>query len=138
MKVIKFLSQVVAALIYTPLYTSIMYLAITIPFAWIMSLSMSWWMMLIVYIIFGGIVEGLIVLLQTIGMIPFTWIAKNNKVSFWLALGLCVILSIRNMTYVWQAFSEHGTVAIIVAIIAIGMLIQFVIGSASSLSLIHI
>lgn len=62
MKAIKFIGQVLASLVYTPLYTGIMYVAIVLPAAWI--LSLSFWKMVVAFIVFGGFIEGLIHVLQ--------------------------------------------------------------------------
>ncbi len=123
----KYLGQILSAIVYTPLYTGIMYLAIAYPFSWVMSLS--FWKMVVAILVLGGLIEGLIASLQTFAMMPFAWIVKNNKVSFALSTGLCVILPICNIVSLWRAFLGHGAFGVVVAIILSIMLLQFVYGS---------
>lgn len=131
MKVMKSLGQVLAALIYTPLYTGIMYVAILLPFSWVMSLS--FWKMIIAFIVLGGLIEGLITFLQMVGLMPFAWIVKNNKFAFGISTGLCVLFPILNIISLWRSFLGHGTMGVIIAIVLSLMLIQFVYGSVLSL-----
>jgi hypothetical protein len=66
MKAIKYLSQILAALIYTPLYTGIMYFVIVFPVLWIVHLST--WKMIVAFIFLGAILEGIISILQVLGL----------------------------------------------------------------------
>lgn len=127
----KYLGQILAAMLYTPLYTGVMYMAILLPFSWITSLP--FWKMVVAILFLAGLVEGLIAILQTIGLIPFAWIVKNNKVSFGLSIGLCVIFPILNVISLWRVFLQHGAMGIITAIILTGMFLQFVYASVLSL-----
>lgn len=127
----KYFGQILTAMLYTPLYTGIMYMAILLPFSWVMSLS--FWKMVVAILFFGGLIEGLIAVLQTIGLMPFAWIVKNNKVSFWLSVGLCVIFPILNVISLWRVFLQHSTMGVITAIILTIMFLQFVYGSVLSI-----
>lgn len=127
----KYLGQILAAMLYTPLYTGVMYVAILLPFSWVMSLS--FWKMIIAIVVLGGLIEGLITFLQMVGLMPFAWIVKKNKVSFWLSVGLCVIFPILNVISLWRVFLQHETIGIITAIILTIMFLQFVYGSILSL-----
>ncbi len=124
MKAIKFLGQVLAALIYTPIYTGIMYAAIALPLGWIMSLS--FWKMIFAIIVLGGLIEGLIAFLQMVGLFPFAWIIKGNKVSFWLSTGLSVLFPVLNIISLWGFLLAYGTTGVVFAIIVSIMLIQFI------------
>lgn len=127
----KYLGQVLSALVYTPIYTGIMYFAIVFPVSWV--LSLSFWKMIIAFLVLGGIIEGLIVGLQTLGLFPFAWIVKNNKVAFGISTGLCVIFPILNIIAIWREFIGYGAVGIIASIIITLMLLQFIYGSVISL-----
>lgn len=127
----KYLGQILTAILYTPLYTGAMYLAILLPFSWVMSLS--FWKMVVAILFLGGLIEGFIAVLQTIGLMPFIWIVKNNKVSFWLSVGLCIIFPILNVISLWRVFLHYGTMGVITAIILTIMFLQFVYGSVLSL-----
>lgn len=131
MKAVRYLGQVLAALVYTPLYTGVMYMAILLPFSWVMSLS--FWTMIVAFIVLGGLIEGLIAFLQMVGLMPFAWIVKRNKAALWISTGLCVIFPILNIISLWRMFLGHGTVGIVAAVILSIMFIQFVCGSVLSL-----
>lgn len=131
MDCIKKIGQILASLIYTPLYTCIMYMAIVIPIVWIVTLS--FWKMLAVLIIFSGILEGLVLLLQFLGLMPFSWIVRENKVSFWISVILCICLPICNVISLWKILLEHGDSGIVAAILMTLMFIQFIYGSILSL-----
>lgn len=127
----KYLGQVLSALIYTPIYTGIMYFAIVFPVSWV--LSLSFWKMIIAFLILGCIIEGLIGGLHILGLFPFAWIVKNNKVAFSISTGLCVIFPILNIIAIWREFIGHGTIGIIASIVITLMLLRFIYGSVISL-----
>lgn len=131
MRILKFSTQLLAALVYTPLYTGIMYMAILLPFSWIMSLP--FWKMIVAFVVLGGLIEGLIAFLQMVGLMPFAWIVKRNKAALWVSTGLCVIFPILNIVSLWRMFLGHGTVGVVAAVILSIMFIQFVCGSVLSL-----
>ena len=124
MKVLKGIGQILASLVYTPLYTGIMYLVIVLPTIWIITLS--FWKMLLAIVVLGGIIEALITLLQALGLLPYSWITKNNKVAYVTSIILCVVLPLYNIFKLWSIMLEYGTLGIIVAIILSGLLLQFV------------
>lgn len=132
MKAIKFIGQVLASLVYTPLYTGIMYVAIVLPAAWI--LSLSFWKMVVAFIVFGGFIEGLIHVLQMIGLLPFAWIVKNNKFAFGLSALLCILGPLWNIVQIWRFFPEYGTAGFVASFIFTLMIVQFVFGSIVTLT----
>lgn len=124
MKVLKYLGQLVAALIYTPLYTQIMYLVTAIPVIWIATLS--FWKMVMALIIVSAIIEGVIVALQILGLMPYAWISKGNKVAMGISVTICTLLTLYNIYKVWSILLQYGGAsAIIIAIIISGLLLQF-------------
>lgn len=124
MKVLKGIGQILASLVYTPLYTGIMYLVIVLPTIWIITLS--FWKMLLAIVVLGGIIEALITLLQALGLLPYSWITKNNKVAYVTSIILCVVLPLYNIFKLWSSMLGHGTLGIIVALILSGFLLQFI------------
>ena len=124
MKVLKGVGQILASLVYTPLYTGIMYLVIVLPTIWIITLS--FWKMLLAIVVLGGIIEALITLLQALGLLPYSWITKNNKVAYVTSIILCVVLPLYNIFKLWSSMLGHGTLGIIVALILSGFLLQFI------------
>lgn len=124
MKAIKYLSQILAALIYTPLYTGIMYLVIVFPVLLIVHLTT--WKMMLAFIFLGGILEGIIYFLQVIGIVPFTWIVRNNRVSLWISVAVCVLLPLYNIVSLFMILSKYGGFGIFTAIVLTGILLQFI------------
>lgn len=131
MTALKYIRQILSALIYTPIYTGIMYFVIVLPAIWI--LSLSFWKMILLLIILGGIVEGIISLLQTFGLLPYTWIVKDNRVSLWISIVLCVIFPLLNIYSLWKHLYGQGTWGIVAAVILSFLLLQFVYGSVLAL-----
>ena len=91
MKALKYIGQILTALLHTPLYTGIMYFVIVFPTMWIITLST--WKMILAFILLGGIIEGVISLLQVLGLMPFAWIVKHfGCQSFSVSYCLCTTL----------------------------------------------
>lgn len=131
MKIIKGLGQILASIIYTPIYTALMYLVIVFPLSWIMSLS--FWKMLLAFIVLGGVIEFCIILLQTIGLLPYKWIVKDNKVALVLSILLCVVLPLFNVYALWNSLLGQGTFAVVVAIVLTAALLHFIFVSVSGI-----
>lgn len=131
MKILKYLAQSLAALIYTSLYTGIMYLVIVLPFVRIVTLSK--WKMIIAILVFGGIIEGIVISLQALGIMPFKWIVKTNRLALGISMMLCVLLPLYNIYNLWQICVGYSTWGVVTAIILSGMMLQFVIGSLTGI-----
>ena len=127
MKALKIIGQILSSLVYTPLYTGIMYLAIVLPTMWIISLST--WKMIIAFIFLGGIIEGVIAILQVLGLMPFAWIVKNNRISFGISVSLCILFPIFNVVMLWRILLGYGGWGIFAALLLTGLFLQFVYGS---------
>lgn len=127
MKTLKYITQILTALVYTPIYTGIMYLAIVFPVMWIISLST--WKMILALIVLSGLIQGIIMMLQTLGSLPYTWIVKENKTSLVISIGLCAILPLYNIYSVWRILLGNGTWAFIAGVIITFMILQFVLTS---------
>lgn len=132
MHVIKYIAQVLSSLIYTPIYTGLMYIIICFPTMWILELPL--WKMILAFIFFGGIVvEGIICLMQTIGLLPFAWIIKSNKTSFVISIILCIIPPILNIISIWMVCVKYGARGFGAATMLSILLLQFIYGSISAL-----
>lgn len=127
MRAIKYLAQILTALVYTPIYTGVMYLAIVFPVTWIISLST--WKMILALLFLSGLIEGIIMLLQMLGLLPYSWIVKDNKISLAISVGLCVVLPLYNIYSVWRIIWGHGSWAIVAGLIITFMILQFVLTS---------
>lgn len=127
----KYLLQILSALLYPLLYTGLMYLVILIPLTWILSLSIGW--MIVAYVVFGGLIEGAIVLMNSFGLAPFIWINKKNKVSTFISIALCVLFSVWNVISVWGIYSDHGARGVIAAIVFTLLMLQFAVISVVSM-----
>lgn len=124
MKALKYIGQILTALLHTPLYTGIMYFVIVFPTMWIITLST--WKMILAFILLGGIIEGVISLLQVLGLMPFAWIVKNNKFAFWLSIILCILLPLYNIVALWKILLGHGGWGIFAAIVLTLLFVQFI------------
>lgn len=120
----KYLGQLLAAFLYTSLFTGIMYLIITIPLAFVISLP--WWGMLLIILIGGGILEGLIEILGTLGLIPYAWITDNNMLATWISIIIAVLNVGINIYHLWAFLLGQGTWAIIFGVVATALLLQFI------------
>ena len=100
-----------------------MYFAIILPLAYIVTLP--WWAMIIVIFLVGGVIEGLISLLIAVGTIPYIWIVKKNAVALVIASIVAIFNIGCNILKLWQVSLGNGFWAILFAIIATGMLLQF-------------
>lgn len=127
MKTLKAIGQVLSSLVYTYVYTWLMYLILIFPLTWILSLNTK--IMILVLILFGGIIQALIMLAQTFVMLPYAWIVKNNKAALYLSIALILILFIRWDVNIWQNMLGLGTSAIVVAVIATVFIIEAIIMS---------
>lgn len=128
MNTLKYIGQILASIVYTPLFTGIMYLAISLPIAWIASLSIGW--MILAIAVYIGINEILLITLHSLGMIPYGWILDDNKISFVISLILCILLPLNNIVQLWTTpICEERTTRIILSVIMTGGLLHFIIGT---------
>ena len=120
----KYFGQILASLVYTCLFTGLMYLIITIPLAFIITLP--WWGILLFILIGGGIIEGIIHIFGTLGVAPYMWIAKYNSVSTTIAILLVLFNVGCNIYRLWVSLMGQGTWAIIFGVVATVLLLQFI------------
>ncbi|MBO4588405.1 MAG: hypothetical protein J5711_05835 [Bacteroidales bacterium] len=122
MKTIKQIGQVLAAIVYTCLYTGLVYLIIVLPMAWYLSLSTK--MMILVFVFLGGILEYLLIGLNVFLLMPYGWIVKNNIVALIVSLVLVITNFVLNDIMVWRSTYEYGTTGIIIAIVITLLIVQ--------------
>lgn len=122
MKMLKEIGQVLAAIIYTCLFTGLIYLITVLPVAWLMSLSTK--MMILVLLLIGGLLQGVIFGLQVLLMMPFYWIVKNNLVALIISIGLTVFNLVANDVRVWQSVAGQGGAAIVAGVIITGLIVE--------------
>lgn len=133
----KKLAQVLSVLIYTPFYTGVVYLAIVLPIGLLSTLS--FWKMVIASIVFTGLIHGIIALVQSFGLMPFSWIVKGNKVALCAASVLCALFPALNILQLWQSLLRQaataGTaVAVVIIVVAVVITINLVLFAYSSIT----
>lgn len=135
MSALKFLGQILASVVYTFIYTGIMYLVIVFPLAYIISLP--WWGILLVMMFFGGLLQGLIHILAGSGMLPYMWIVNKNIVATIISVVLILINVGSNMIRVWSAIGGGGTWAFIFGLAVSVLLIEFIVMSIFGITAIY-
>lgn len=79
MKVVKYIAQIISALLYTGLFIGIVNLLIVFPIAWYLSLSTFW---KVVIFLFGTTtIISVISAVVSLSTLPYRWICKENIVS---------------------------------------------------------
>lgn len=135
MSALKFLGQILASVVYTSIFTGIMYLVIVFPLAYIISLP--WWGILLVMMFFGGLIQGLIHILAGSGMLPYMWIVNKNIVATIISVVLILINVGSNMIRVWSAIGGGGTWAFIFGLAVSVLLIEFIVMSIFGITAIY-
>lgn len=127
MKAIKSIGQVLAAIIYTNLYTGLLYLITVTPVAWILTLKPI--VMILLIILLGGIIQGIIIGAQTLIMVPYVWIVKKNIVALAISIGFMLFNLVRSGVRLWQCNMGQGTWATIILIVISILILEALIGS---------
>lgn len=135
MSALKFLGQILASVVYTSIFTGIMYLVIVFPLAYIISLP--WWGILLVMMFFGGLIQGLIHILAGSGMLPYMWIVNKNIVATIISVVLILINVGSNMIRVWSAIGGGGSWAFIFGLAVSVLLIEFIVMSIFGITAIY-
>lgn len=94
MKALKSIGQVLAAVIYTCIFTGLLYMILVLPLAWLLTLKPV--VLILVLVILGGFLQFVVFGLQTLLMVPYAWIVKNNVVALVISVGLMIFNLIRN------------------------------------------
>lgn len=136
MKALKAIGQVLAAVIYTCIFTGLLYMILVLPLAWLLTLKPV--VLILVLVMLGGLLQFVIFGLQTLLMLPYAWIVKNNVVALVISVGLMIFNLIRNDVAVWQSMLGQGrsavVIAVIITILNVEALIMSVVGVISTYS----
>ena len=131
MKALKAIGQVLAAVLYTCVFTGLLYLVLVMPLAWVLTLKPFW--MVVVILLLGGILQGLIIMAQTFLMMPYVWIVKGNVVALVISIGLLLFNLGRSDVLVWQSSTGHGFWPIVFAVIATVLIVEAIAGTIPNL-----
>lgn len=115
MKELKVIGQVLAAIAYTCIFTGLLYMILVLPLAWLLTLRPV--VLILVLFLLGGFLQFVIFGLQTLLMMPYAWIVKNNVVALVISVGLMLFNLIRSDVRVWQSLLGQGSSAIVIAVI---------------------
>lgn len=124
MNELKVIGQFLAAIVYTCIFTGLMYVILVFPLAWFLSLSTK--TMILVGIFLGGAIEALLFGLQFLLMMPYAWIVKKNIVSLVVSIGLILFNMTMNDINVWKTTASYGTEGVVVAVIITLIIVQTV------------
>ena len=130
MKALKAIGQVLAAIVYTCIFTGLLYMILVLPLAWLLTLRPV--VLILVLVMVGGLLQFVIFGLQTLLMMPYTWIVKNNVVALIISVGLMIFNLIRNDVAVWQSLLGQGRSAVVIAVIITILIAEALIFSVFS------
>ncbi len=68
MKTLKSIGQILAAIVYTCIFTGLLYIILVLPLAWLLTLNTK--VMILLLIILGGLLQALIFGAQVLLMMP--------------------------------------------------------------------
>lgn len=128
MKELKVVGQVLAAIVYTCIFTGLLYLITVLPLAWFLTLHPV--VLILVLVFLGGFLQFVVFGLQTLLLMPYAWIVKNNVVALVISVGLIFFNIIRNDVAVWKAMLGQGRSAIVIAVIITLLLAEVLFTSA--------
>ena len=107
MKKFNYIGQLLAALVYTPIYMYLIYLLLYLTSGWIVTLNIG--IVIILTLVFGGLAIGLFLLLQKIILYPYRWITHKNLPATAVSSALCVLIFGYDVYRLWDLFLEYGT-----------------------------
>ena len=135
MKVVNYILQIIAALLYSGIFSWLVVIAIAVPTGYI--LSLPWWAIILVFFVFGGIwdlIDGVINLLIGLITLPYAWIVKNNTVSLVISILTILIYFTSDIIKMWKNLADGTWNTIVLIIITLSLagvgiaLIRFLIG----------
>lgn len=124
---LKYILQVVSAILYTNIFTALIYLITVIPYGWF--LTLKGWVMFLIILLGGGILFGIISLAKTFALLPYGWIVKKNVVALVATVGFLLFNFSRSLFLLWKTNAGHGILPTVFALIITGEIIFLVIGS---------
>lgn len=130
MKALKSTGQVLAAIVYTCIYTGLLYMILVLPLTWLLTLKTA--VMILTLVILGGIIQFVIIGAHTLLLMPYMWIVKNNVVALVISICLMLFNLIRSDVTVWKSVLGHGSSAVVVAVIITVFIVEALISSIIS------
>lgn len=131
---IKYIGQIIGGFLYSIIYTGIIYTITVFPLAYILLLPT--WAIIVTALLCGGILFGIYSFFTSIGLVPFAWIIRNNKVAYGLSITTVIVYMLRNIYTLWSEMEGPATYVFIIEIIATIILIWFV--CISVMGIIHL
>lgn len=128
---LKKIGQILTTIVYTPIYIGILYLAASLPLSWILSLSI--WKMIFILFFLGLIIYGISIAVVALGIIPYRWIVKDNRIAYGLSISLNILLTILYIINLWIISLDYGNRGIFAAILITGLILKFVYESIFAL-----
>jgi len=125
MKALKAIGQVLAAILYTNLYTGLLYLIIVMPVTWILTLRPLIIVILVIFL--GGIIQSIIIGAQTLIFVPYVWIVKRNVIALLVSIGFMLFNLVRSAVRLWQCNLGQGTWITILLVVFSLMILEALI-----------
>lgn len=130
MLIMKKILQVLGSVVYTYLFYVIMYLVTVYPFMWFVGLSvLSVFWKIVFIVIFAGLVQGLINLIQAYALLPYVWLLKDNIVATCISIVLLVGCFAWGIFIIWKDLAGNGFWMIVVAVVASLLLIEVIVST---------
>lgn len=118
-------AQVLGSIVYTYLFSALMYVMMALPL--LLFSDVSWKVLFLV--VFIGVVQGFVTVVQIYATLPFVWLLRNNAVATYLSVGILIYNTIWYIVHVWKSSLGNGTWMVIFAIIASVLLLEVVVGT---------
>ncbi len=128
----KWIAQVLGSIVYTFIFSALMYILMVWPIAWFLDLSGFWKVMVI--FVFAGIIQALITTVQVFATMPYVWLLKENIVATILSIGILAVNLVLNAINVWKECVGNGFWMIVLAIIITVLLLEVLIGSFTAMT----
>lgn len=122
----KKIAQILGGIIYTALFSAVLYILIVFPILWILDLPKSWGF--VVILLFAGVIQGLIGLVESFAIMPYHWLLKQNIVSTILSIGMLGFLIVRYIIIIWEICHGDIIFAIVLSVLLVETLVFSIIG----------
>lgn len=103
---LKKIGQILSAIVYSFLFSMLMYAICVWPVAWLISLDTK--ILLLIAIFGGGVIYGVLAVLKTLIILPYTWIVKENFAALVISVGIILIHAIRYIVYLVPSLFGNG------------------------------
>lgn len=127
MKIVIYILQIIAAFLYSGLFSYIAMVIVVCPTMYF--LSLPWWAILLIILILGTLISNIFGFLIGLIMMPYLWIVKNNTTSLIISILTICIDFIIGLIKMWQ-YPFHGfwqtLVVVIVSLLSISLAIKII------------